>query len=617
MRDVIDINEHIINQIADFRRLLLGLTLRNPLLSCPHGQNVKTQVRIVDELPDAVFDRLTSDGEFEFEPLPEPRNTPDDEDDEEFKQALSDYKRSSLAHQQALKQLKQSNQGTEPLEKLEREARDYVRLLLERGKWEPEQGLSQEALARRHGINPSYELPSSDREEQIERHHDDTLQTLFSEQDLIPRLRRLRERARSDLRDRGVGTLFAAFGFLEWYEDDASQRVHLAPLVLVPVELDRASRNNRQVYKLRATDEKPKSNATLAEYLNQKFEVELPELTDDDSPESYFKKIEDFVSKFQRWRMRRFLTIHIFTDAKLAIYTDLDWDAWPDDDTLSKHDGIRQLMSETGVADVSYVEGHDIDGDQTAFRFPTLICDADSSQHSAIVDALDKGNLTIYGPPGTGKSQTITNLIAAALDAGKTVLFVAEKLTALDVVHKKLCEAGLDRFCFVLHSGGIRREAVRRALRKRVDAMPPDFDQATYENLRNDWEAQRNALKLYASIMGDRIGELGITVHEVLWEEIRRREAGKSLSPNIAMIRLPKTDALALTANGLQGTKRKIGDLVSAYEALGESGTRPWRGIMGANLPPTEVDPTRHRTCHLAGSSQQSRGKSGMFVRYY
>lgn len=592
---MIDINEHIIKQIADFRRLLLGLTLRNPLLSCPHGQSVKTQVRIVDELPDAVFDRLTSDGAFEFEPLPEPRNTPDDEDDEEFKQALSDYKRSNLTYQQALKQLKQSSQGTDHLEELEREARDYARLLLERGKWEPEQGLSPEALARRHGINPSYELPSSDQEEQIERHHDDALQTLFSEQDLIPRLRRLRERARSDLRDRGVGTLFAAFGFLEWYEDDASQRSHFAPLVLVPVELDRASRNNRQVYKLRATDEKPKSNATLAEYLNLKFEVELPELTDDDSPESYFKKIEGFVSKFQRWRMHRFLTIHIFSDAKLAIYTDLDWDAWPDDDTLSKHDGIRQLMSETGVADVGYAEGHDIDGDQTALRFPTLICDADSSQHNAIVDALDKGNLTIYGPPGTGKSQTITNLIAAALDAGKTVLFVAEKLTALDVVHKKLCEAGLDRFCFVLHSGGIRREAVRQALRQRVDAMPPDFDQATYENLRNDWETQRNALKLYASVMGDRIGELGITVHEVLWEEIRRREAGKSLSPTIAMIRLPKTEALALTANGLQGTKRKIYNLMSAHEALGESGARPWRGIMGANLPPTEVDPTLHR----------------------
>ena len=52
-----------------------------------------------------------------------------------------------------------------------------------------------------------------------------------------------------------------------------------------------------------------------------------------------------------------------------------------------------------------------------------------------------EGDLTIYGPPGTGKSQTITNLIAAAMDTGRSVLFVAEKLTALDVVHKRLAEA--------------------------------------------------------------------------------------------------------------------------------------------------------------------------------
>jgi MoxR-like ATPase len=39
-------------------------------------------------------------------------------------------------------------------------------------------------------------------------------------------------------------------------------------------------------------------------------------------------------------------------------------------------------------------------------------------------------NLAIHGPPGTGKSQTITNIIGAALAAGKSVLFVAEKLAA-------------------------------------------------------------------------------------------------------------------------------------------------------------------------------------------
>ena len=590
-----DLTAYIDEQITNFRRQLLGLTLRNPLLSCPHGQGIRVQVRIVDELPDAVFAHLDSGDAFEVVPLPEPRSTPDDEDDEEFEQALSNHKASSLTYQQALRQLEQATQGSISLEKLEREARDHVRLLLGRSKWEPEQGLSPDDLGRRHDISPSFELPFSDQGEHAERHHDDALQTLLREHDLNPRLRLLGERARSDLRDRGVSTLFAAFGFLEWYEDDAAQRPHLAPLVLVPVELNRVSRNNRQIYELRATDEEPMRNAALAEDLRRRFGVELPDLTSDDSPESYFEKIKRICDHYQRWHVRRFLTIHIFSDAKLAIYADLNRDAWPDDDALSRHRGIRQLMSETGVTDAPYGTDHDIDGDKAAVRLPALIYDADSSQHSTIVDALRDGNLAIYGPPGTGKSQTITNLIAAAMDAGKTVLFVAEKLTALDVVHKRLHEADLDRYCFVLHSRGIRRGAVREALRQRVDAAPPDFDQATYENLRMDWETQRDALKLYASIMGDRLGALELTVHEILWKEIRRREGSRSLPPDVATIRLPEADALALTVNGLQKTKGRISELVSTHKTLGEPGVWPWRGIMGTDLPPTEVAPTLHR----------------------
>ena len=593
--DSIQIDEHINKQIAEFRRQLLRLTLRNPLLSCPHGQNVRSQIRVVDELPDAVFAHLDRGDTFQVVPLPKPRDAPDDEDDEEFENTFSDYKAHSLIYQQASKQLELSNQGSEFRERLEREARDHVRLLLGRGKWEPEQGLSPDDLARRHGIEPSFDLPLSGGGIHIDRHHDDALQSLLHEEDLTTRLRLLRERAQSDLRDRGVNTLFAAFGFLEWYEDSVAQIPLLAPLILVPVELARVSRNNRRTYELRASGAEPIRNAALAEDLSRRFHLQLPELDSDDTPESYLAKMEPILSYDRRWRIRRFVTIQIFSDAKLAIYADLDQNAWADTAELSRHHGVRQLLSETGVVDVPYADDHDIDGDKAATSLPTLICDADSSQHSAIVDALQDGNLTIYGPPGTGKSQTITNLIAAALDAGKTVLFVAEKLTALDVVHKRLREAELDQYCFVLHSRGIRGEAVREALRQRVDSTPPEFDRPTYENLKKEWEVQRDTLKLYASVMGDRLGALRLTVHEVIWEEVRLREKGRTLPSSVATVRLPEADALALTANNLQETKRQIRDLASAHQALGEPGARPWRGISGHELDPTEVDPSLHR----------------------
>lgn len=68
---------------------------------------------------------------------------------------------------------------------------------------------------------------------------------------------------------------------------------------------------------------------------------------------------------------------------------------------------------------------------------PSLIMDCDSSQFAAIRSAMGGRNLTIQGPPGTGKSQTIANLIASFLHEGKSVLFVAEKMAALDVVHRR------------------------------------------------------------------------------------------------------------------------------------------------------------------------------------
>ena len=79
-------------------------------------------------------------------------------------------------------------------------------------------------------------------------------------------------------------------------------------------------------------------------------------------------------------------------------------------------------------------------------------------------------DLVLEGPPGTGKSQTITNLIAQALGAGKSVLFVAEKMAALEVVHSRLVEGGLGEFCLELHSTKANKRGVMRSLAAAIDA---------------------------------------------------------------------------------------------------------------------------------------------------
>ena len=79
-------------------------------------------------------------------------------------------------------------------------------------------------------------------------------------------------------------------------------------------------------------------------------------------------------------------------------------------------------------------------------------------------------NLVVQGPPGTGKSQTITNVIANALAAGKRVLFLAEKQAALEVVKRRLDQGSLGDFCLELHSHKSSPKSVISSIQVRYEA---------------------------------------------------------------------------------------------------------------------------------------------------
>jgi ATP-dependent exoDNAse (exonuclease V) alpha subunit len=101
------------------------------------------------------------------------------------------------------------------------------------------------------------------------------------------------------------------------------------------------------------------------------------------------------------------------------MYRDLDPKTWPAGQSIAKHPLVRELFEGTKNPNITLAEQYDIDDPDLKKDIPHLIRDADSSQHRALVHALRGQNLVIEGPPGTGKSQTITNLMAAALARGK------------------------------------------------------------------------------------------------------------------------------------------------------------------------------------------------------
>ena len=147
------LDSYVGGQIEAFQAQLLGLTLRNPLLSCPHEERGGAQLRVIDELPDQVFERLVNGDTFRVSPLPRPRDEPDDEDDDEFQARLGEFKATDPMYLAARAKVRR---GTTPgrMAAIERSARNVIRLRLSRGDWQPESSLSRDELAQKHDIKP-------------------------------------------------------------------------------------------------------------------------------------------------------------------------------------------------------------------------------------------------------------------------------------------------------------------------------------------------------------------------------------------------------------------------------------------------------------------------------
>lgn len=280
------------------------------------------------------------------------------------------------------------------------------------------------------------------------------LHTHMDESEHAQRLTELFRSARNALDEKGANTLFAAVGILEWRETQHSDRIHRAPLLLVPVELKRKS--VLEGFTLRRIDEETRINVTLMEMLRQNFQKEVPGL--DPLPEDecgvnvnhVLRLFRDSVRDLAGWEVKPEVWLSQFSFTKFLLWKDLS-DRLED---LTKNRIVNHLIHQAGtpIPNPSVdIRAHELDD---RFHPRDVFCprSADSSQLAAVMAAADGHDFVLEGPPGTGKSQTITNIIAHCLAVGKRVLFVAEKRAALDVVHRRLREDGLEPFCLELHS---------------------------------------------------------------------------------------------------------------------------------------------------------------------
>lgn len=302
-------------------------------------------------------------------------------------------------------------------------------------------------------------------------------------QELETRLVELYRGARNALQEGGANTLFIALGFLVWARADKPETRVKAPLILLPVTLNRKSA--RSGFTLQEHEDEALFNPTLIEMLRQDFQLELGiaagDLPRDESGldiAGIWKRVRSAIKDIRGWEVSEDVVLSMFSFAKYLMWKDLS----DRTDDLRKSPVVAHLIDsprEPYHSSIPFPDTRRLDTDFSPQQVFSPL-PADSSQLSAVMAAARGKDFVLIGPPGTDKSQTIANLIAQCLAENKRVLFVAEKIAALDVVFRRLREVGLGEFCLELHSNKSRKLDVLSQLQKSWESKG-EVDAATWE----------------------------------------------------------------------------------------------------------------------------------------
>ncbi|HEV7264619.1 MAG TPA: DUF4011 domain-containing protein [Falsiroseomonas sp.] len=400
---------------------------------------------------------------------------------------------------------------------------------------------------------------------------DTRLRACFTPEDLSRRLRNLMTDARTAREETGIATLSLGIGTLAWRDPATPGTERLAPLALLPVTLERSGVS--QTFRLRAAGLEVQENLSLRQKLAAEFRMELPDFDAETyDPTTWAEAVQAAVGAREGWAVDPDgLALGLFSFAKFLMWRDLDPAANPG---LLENPVIRTLVGGGTLAAPSpFPDDADVDAEIKVGRLDQVI-DADGSQALAAEAVRRGGHVVIQGPPGTGKSQTIMNIIAQAVLDGRRVLFVAEKLAALEVVQRRLGSVGLGAACLELHSEKQSKRAVLDELRATL-AMPPT-PKPEREAVVKRLGALRARLNGHAAAMAGEVGASGRPLHAVVGSLVSLR-AREMPAPDF---NLP---AGVWDAARLGEAAHSVGELAARAAAGGPRS--PWRGVTAALAP--------------------------------
>lgn len=538
----------VVEKLERARTELLDLSARNRLLNMPKAAKSAKIIELVDERSSEIFRLLVGEGKaFTFVPGMPSRKVPAD--------------------------VEQSDAAA---------------------------GEAQAAAAEEDSdIIADLALPEDDEVDErgiAGRHSDTRLQTRFTPEGLQKRLLDLYFDARTLEDEQGVNVLYLALGALRWVDPNDAKNIRRAPLLLIPVALERGTAGER--FRLRARPEDFATNLSLENFLNRIHGIRLPEFeaTEDFDLAGYFAQVAQAVEVKDSWGVEPdVIVLGFFSFAKFMMYRDLDPQTWPATAPIGSQSLLKGLLSDGFEASEGLIPD-DVSIDPIIAPSDMLhILDSDSSQTLAVHEVRKGRNLVIQGPPGTGKSQTIANLIAAAVADNKTVLFVAEKMAALEVVKRRLDAQGVGAACLELHSHKANKRAVLEEIRRTWENGAPRTGDVGSLNTRLG--ELRGELNDHAARMHRAHPASGLTPYQVIGQLVRLRAAGEK--PNDIHLEAPET----WSRDGYDERHKVLRELVERVQEIGQPSQHLWHGVRLASITPLAVERLTDRLAKASADS--------------
>lgn len=519
----------LIDKIEKARLELLDLSTRNRLLHTPRGGRAKT-IEVVHELAKAMYQTLVIDGK---------RFT--------FVAGKGDVK-----------------QGGSPPEFDD----DDEAVLLDEAPEDPE------LIAQ-----PDFELDENGR---VKAHWDAHLTTRLTPTGLQKRLLDLYSDARTLQEEQGVNVLYLAVGYLRWRATSTPQTDRFAPLVLIPVQLERSTAGEK--FHLKWTGDDIQANLSLQLFLQREFGLRLPGIEEFETLDidAYLVAVEAMLEGKETWGvLRDDAILGLFSFAKFMMYRDLDPQGWVGLGGMEAIPTLRGVVQDgfPGASLTDEASNLDLIIPPEKMRH---VVDCDSSQALVVHDVLQGNNILVQGPPGTGKSQTIANIISGAVAEGKRVLFVAEKMAALEVVKRRLDHVGVGVACLELHSNKANKRSLLEELRQTLSLGDPK--RTSTAPIIEQLTERRDTLNAHVARLHEDHQPSGLTPYQVFGHMVRLRRLGYTTQS------LPLEAPTSWASHQKDERESLLRELIERIEEIGVPDEHAWSGVQNDGLLPTERD---------------------------